>query len=154
MMGTESGASATFATVAEFAAWMERAPSGTRLEAHEVARILTEVAPGSPTETDAPTGDSEAPSEPWTWRERLWTVPAETRLGVSEVAEALGRAKSWVYAHTGPKAEDPIPHRKLDGVNVFTAGELRAWIRDHEEVVHGGPMHSTDAEKEGRLNVI
>lgn len=75
------------------------------------------------------------------WRERLWSVPAETRLGVAEVAEALGRPKSYVYGRTG-NAEDPIPHRKLDGSVVITAGELRAWIRDREEVVHAGPFLS------------
>lgn len=75
------------------------------------------------------------------WRERLWSVPAETRLGVTEVAEALGRPKSFVYARTG-SAEDALPHRKLDGSLVFTAGELRAWIRDREEVVHAGPFLS------------
>ena len=65
------------------------------------------------------------------------------------MAEALGRPKSFVYARTGAKADDPIPHRKLEGSLVFTAGEVRAWIRDQEEVVHGGPMHSTDAERRG-----
>lgn len=88
---------------------------------------------------------SEKFTEGWpaSWRERLWSVPAETRLGVAEVAEALGgKPKSYVYARTGPKAEDPLPHRKLDGSLVFTAGELRAWIRDHEEVIHAGPYLS------------
>jgi len=77
---------------------------------------------------------------PSTWRERLWVVPSETRLGVGEVAEALGRPKSYVYERTGSKAENPLPHRKLDGVLLFAAGELRAWIRDSEEAIHGGPM--------------
>lgn len=77
-----------------------------------------------------------------TWRERLWTVPADTRLGVVEVAEALGRPKSYVYARTGESAEDPLPCRKLDGTLVFLAGELREWIQEREEVVHRGrPAH-------------
>lgn len=87
--------------------------------------------------------DTLEPSSVASWRERLWSVPAETRLGVAEVADALGdRPRSYVYARTGAKASDPIPHRRLDGSLVFTAGELRAWIRDHEEVVHAGPYLS------------
>lgn len=91
---------------------------------------------------EAPEAPEVRPVESATWRERLWSVPAETRLGVGEVAEALGRPKSFVYARTGPKADDPIPHRKLDGSVVITAGELRAWIRDREEVVAAGPYLS------------
>ena len=75
-----------------------------------------------------------------TWRERLWLVPSETRLGVHEVCEALDRSSSWLYRHTGPKAEDPLPHRLLDGQLVFVAGEIRHWIREHEESVFELPM--------------
>ena len=75
-----------------------------------------------------------------TWRTMLWTVPAETRLGVSDLAEALGRSKSWLYKRTGPKADSPIPHRRLDGELTFVAGEIRTWLRTREEVVHALPM--------------
>jgi hypothetical protein len=95
---------------------------------------------------DAPaTASPVSAEEPKSWRERLWSVPAETRLGVAEVAEALGRPKSYVYARTGPKADDPLPHRKLEGSVVITAGELRAWLRDREVVVHAGPYLSVAA---------
>jgi len=48
---------------------------------------------------------------PETWRERLWRVPAETRLGVREFAEAMGRPKSWVYRRTSERSEKaPLPH--------------------------------------------
>lgn len=80
-----------------------------------------------------------------TWREKLWTVPAECRIGVPELSEALGRPRSFVYARTGPKAESLIPHRRLDGSLVFTCGEVRAWLRDSEEVVHAGPFLSVKA---------
>ena len=63
------------------------------------------------------------------------------------MAEALDRAKSWVYARTQKSAEQPIPHRKHDGVLVFTAGELRTWIRDREEEIVGAPMESAESER-------
>lgn len=83
-----------------------------------------------------------APPEPQTWRERLWLVPSETRLGAAEVAEAMGRSKSWLYKRTQAAAEDPVPHRKLDGELIFTAGEVRAWVRNREDVCHAGPMEA------------
>lgn len=68
------------------------------------------------------------------WAERLWTAPADTRLGVRELAEAVGRPRSWVYRHTSPKGDlAPIPHRRLDGLLVFIAGEVRDWLKANEE---------------------
>ena len=147
-MGTRSPA---FETVEDMAAWCERAPAGTHLDAHAVADVLNSAVVSEATE---PPHQASAPSDSWTWRERLWTVPAETRLGVSEVAEALGRARSFVYARTGAQAEDPIPHRKLDGTLLFTAGELRAWIRDREDVLVAGRSESTASERSGQLHAI
>lgn len=79
------------------------------------------------------------------WRERLWIVPAETRMDVSEVAEALGVGKTWVYERTGAKARRlPIPHKRLDDNRsaklVFKAGELREWIEKYEEVKEAHPI--------------
>ncbi len=72
-----------------------------------------------------------------TWCERLWTAPAETRIGVRELVEAVGRLKHWVYRHSGPSATDRLSCRKLDGELVFVVGEIREWLRDHEQVVGG-----------------
>lgn len=143
MMGTKSGA---FSSVEEFRRWCAQAPSGTQLDAGAIAEIL---ASAGATDPVIPLQVEPARPEKWSWREKLWTVPAETRLGVTEAAEALGRPKSFIYDRTRAKAEDPIPHRKLDSALVFTAGELRAWIRDREEEVVGGPMESTQAERRG-----
>lgn len=146
-MGIDNGA---LETVGDLLRWCRNAPEGTRLEARVVAEILdagTEEKGPPEAETGAPD-----PTATWTWRERLWVVPAETRLGTEELAEALGRPKSWVYSRTQSGASDPIPHRKLDGSLWFAAGEVRAWIREREEVPVGGPMESTDAEK--RLGVL
>ncbi len=95
----------------------------------------------------------QPPDFNWTWREKLWIAPAETRIGTAELAEAFGRPKSWVYAHTQAEAENPIPHRKLDGVLVFTVGEVRAWVRESEEVLVAGPMESTRSEIRGLVVV-
>ncbi len=157
-MGTESTA---FDSVADLGRWCRAAPAGTRLDAQVVAEVLDAAADRGPEE------DIKLDTEPveWTWREKLWTCPAETRIGTLEVAEALGRPRSWVYArthhHVGkddqkrlrPQGE-LIPHRKLDGVLVFTAGEVRSWIRTREEVVAAGPMESTPAEREGKLHAV
>jgi len=68
------------------------------------------------------------------WAEKLWTCPPETRLGVRELAEAIGRPRSWVYRHTSPRGDlAPIPHGRLDGLLVFTAGAVRDWLRANEE---------------------
>jgi len=69
------------------------------------------------------------------WRERLWLAAPDTRLGVAELLEALGRTKSWLYRHTGPNSPGTrIPHRKLEGELVFVAGEICNWVRDNELV--------------------
>lgn len=128
-------------TLADLQRWAADAPPGTMVPAAALVELLGELE--EPAEATADVCTEPVSS----WRERLWSVPAETRLGVAEAAEAFGRPRSWVYARTGPSAEDPLPHRKLDGTLVFTAGELRAWIRGREEVVVAGPMESAAAER-------
>jgi predicted DNA-binding transcriptional regulator AlpA len=104
-------------------------PAGTMLPAATLAEMLEPIAAQeAPTPAPEPTGR--------TWREKLWTVPADTRMGVVEVAEAIGRPKSWVYRRTAPgTAKARLPHRRLDGELVFTAGEIRAWLQGHEAIV-------------------
>lgn len=130
-----------FETISDLLAWCSRAPEGTSLDARVLARVLARILEdlADPNPVPAPAAPQGIPGAT-TWREKLWTVPSETRLGVTELCEALGRPRSWIYARTGPKAEDPVPHRKLDGVLLFCAGELRAWIRDREDVQAAGPM--------------
>lgn len=96
---------------------------------------------------DEPATATPAPvalTEPQTWRERLWTCPLDTRLGVRELAEALDRSADWVYRATNAKraathGRDPLPCSRLDGVLVFTAGAVRAWLRASEEIVNPEP---------------
>src|SRR5207247_8246403 len=78
----------------------------------------------------APEGRADSTS----WAEKLWTCPPATRLGVRELAEAIGRPRSGVYRHTPPRGDlAPIPHRRLDGLLIFTAGAVREWLRANEE---------------------
>jgi len=87
--------------------------------------LLAELAvPQSPDATRSP--------PPPSWKERLWSCPPDTRLGLREVCEALGRSKGFVYRLTRTK---DIPHRKLDGVLVFKAGDLRSWVQQREDII-------------------
>jgi predicted DNA-binding transcriptional regulator AlpA len=64
-----------------------------------------------------------------TWREKLWTCPGDTRLGVPEVAEALNRPVSAVYRAVAKKeGAHRLPASRLGGELVFTAADVRAWI--------------------------
>ena len=98
-------------------------------------------------ETSAASDDAEEAQS--TWREKLWQVPAETRLYPDDLAEAVGRDRQWIYRRTQSGADNPIPHRKHGNRLVFIAGEIRHWLREQEEAIHAGPMDSTEAEKRG-----
>lgn len=72
---------------------------------------------------------------PVSWRERLWTAHPETRLGVRELAEGLGKSRSWIYSRTGKSCPTRrrIPHSLDDsGELVFKAGEIRDWLARSE----------------------
>jgi hypothetical protein len=63
----------------------------------------------------------------------FWTYPPDTRLTVVQLALALNRPKSWVYRRTSRKSGLPrLPHRRLDGGLSFLAGEVRAYVLEHE----------------------
>jgi predicted DNA-binding transcriptional regulator AlpA len=91
--------------------------------AQALADLLAEHSPGNIA--------TSVPPAPPSWRERLWSCPADTRLGVLEIAEALGRSKAFVYRLTRTK---DIPHRKLDGELVFRAADIREWVQRREDV--------------------
>jgi len=99
-------------------------------------------------EVDAtPEAEATPATLEFTWRERLWLAPAETRMGVKELAEALGRSKSWVYKRTqGGAGEEILPYRKLDGELQFVVGEIRTYLHAREEVGFRLPPESTKAE--------
>ncbi len=110
--------------------WCSDALPGTTVPAAQVALALADLV------VDRPESGAVVAPEDATWQERLWTVPGERRLNIAEAVEALGRSKTWIRERLkGPGA---IPHRKLEGALVFKAGELRAWIEDHEHVEVGG----------------
>lgn len=79
---------------------------------------------------EVPTLQVETGGQVWTWAKILWLVPAERRLGTREVLEALGKGRTWLYRQMAEnRGRDRLPHRKLDGQVLFTAGEVRAWVR-------------------------
>ena len=118
----------------ELKEWLTRAPAGTQIDARVLLLLLEEL--GEVPEPAAGNGDDAGDR---TWRERLWKVPGDTRIGTVELCEALGRPRSWVYRHTSLRSGCTLlPHRKLDGQLVFVAGEIRAWLRENEEIVERG----------------
>lgn len=137
-------------TLAELHWWATEAPEGTTIAVSALARLLEGLESRGERHGKEPEPGSMKllEVEPEPWRSRLWSVPAETRLSVDEVAEAVGRSKHWVYRATAEgKGRERLPARKLDGRLEITAGELRAWIRDREEVLHGGPYLSVQASR-------
>lgn len=127
--------------IQELLSWARQAPPGTTIPAASLVDVLAAEENGG----DTPPVSQPSPSLPMTWADQLWIVPAERRIGTRELAEALGRSRSWVYGHlTG---EGAIPHAKLDGELTFKVGEVRAWLRATEEVVREGPMESMPTER-------
>ena len=132
----------------DFRTWLSvLADASATIPASEVLKRLPDVE-----EQAEPANPTHGSDIELTWRERLWLVPSETRLGVHEVCEALARSPSWLYRHTSPKALSkadvaPIPHRKLEGELTFVVGELRTWVRDNEESLHELPSTSTPGER-------
>ena len=84
------------------------------------------------------------PAVPQGWRERLWTCPTDTRLGVRDLADALNRSADWVYRATNVKraaehGRSPLPCTRLDGVLVFTAAAVRHWLQASAVIVNAEP---------------
>lgn len=80
--------------------------------------------------------EPERPQEPAgpSWLEKLWLAPSECRIGVQELSEALAVSPSWIYSRTKESADPRLPHSKLGGSLVFKCGEIRGFVRDHEQV--------------------
>lgn len=139
-----------FSSLTSFVAWLRAAPDGTVLAGSALLEILEDLHGEAPRpEDDASKSESAHMSS---WREKIWTVPAETRLGIIEAAEALGRPRSFVYRRTSAKSGlSKIPHRKLDGSLIFQAGELRTWLASAEEsVVKSAPKRAEIRRRMGR----
>lgn len=67
------------------------------------------------------------------WRSRLHRVHAETRLSLSEVAEALGVSERTVRRYLdGDGARPELPHQRGPTGLTVRAGDLVTWIEDVE----------------------
>lgn len=117
-------------TLADLVAWLEAAPTWAMVPAAEIGaqiRALQEL-PDEPS-TEPELESSLAPVQ--SWRERIWQVHPETRLGRDEVCEALGKSRSWLYKKTSAR-EIPCFLDGPDGELAFRVGELREWMRARE----------------------
>lgn len=65
------------------------------------------------------------------WPEKIWTVPAECRLSVEDFAAVVQRSKQCIYRWSKTKA---VKVRKLDGVLVFRAADVRSFLTSREEI--------------------
>ena len=153
-------------TIEGITRWLEGCPEGTLVPASTVLAALRAQHKGVPADSARPAAhpaahhhqalraaqaeNLPAASSSSSWRERLWTADAECRIGRAELLEAVGRSKSWLYRHTKARAKDRIPHRKLDGELVFVVGEVRSWLRAHEQIAQVG---ATDGGTAHRLRV-
>ena len=147
-------------TVTSLLDWLESLPVGTLIPPACVAERLRGAAvlfDGNGTAT-VPVAERPLPAR--TWRERVWTCPAETRLTAAEVAEELGWSTDKVYRYTSRKYADKqiaeghpdqrLPFRRdVAGSLVFVAGEVGMWIENTEEVI-AKPPESLSA----RLKVV
>ena len=132
--------------------WLASAPLGTQLPAASLLEAVDEALGDEQAKEPSNGVPESALPLSLNWRAQLWLVPAETRLGVRELAEALSRSPSWIYRRTSVKAAektgcDLLPFRKLEGELQFVVGEIRSWIREHEEVFVSAPMESTAGER-------
>jgi predicted transcriptional regulator len=146
--------SGNFSGVSGLLRWLESAPTGTLLAAESVAELVRQALESEP--APEPSTECPAPLSPAaSWRVELWRVPSDTRLGVHELAEAVGRSRDWVYRQTAKHRrengeqvpnEHPIPHSKRDGALEFKAGQVRAWLREREHEVVPGPVERLPEE--------
>lgn len=65
------------------------------------------------------------------WREKLWTVPGDTRLTTVQLSEALGRPKSYIYRAVA-RDLDPLPARRFAGELRFRVSDVIAWYERNE----------------------
>ena len=117
-------------TFSDLLIWLQASPPGTLVPVLAIVQALASAEP-----------DVQPPAarEHQSWRERLWTCDPQTRIGCVELAEAVGRSKSWVYRCTSRKAKGPrIPHRLLQGELIFIVGEIRDGVTEQEMVVGSG----------------
>lgn len=129
-------------TMSDLVTWLQSCPPGVTIPAQWLLEFLKDAVRAPDIQ---PAGVPVV--EELNWKEKLWIAPRETRMGVTELCEAFGKSRDWVYRYTseraaarriaGGKPADRLPHRKLDGCLVFVVGEIREWIRGREELVVG-----------------
>ncbi len=112
---------------------LARTCPGLMIPAGELVALVRDLVDATPA-VAPPTAEPTS-----TWRERLWTVPPQTVMTVDDVAEAVWRSRTWVFARTRRDAAVRLPHSKVAGRLVFRAGALRAWLQTNMALVVAGP---------------
>lgn len=118
-----------------------------------LARALGDEAP-------APQSPAPAPalvSLPWNalvWRADL--VPDATLLTIEQAAEATGWTRAAIYKRTSRWHREhdtcaPLPHLRVAGSLRIRVGELRQWLRGHEQVIVPGPTEPLVVTQRRRL---
>lgn len=124
-------------TVEEIIQLLEQTPVGVPVDPRAIAAMLRAARPSaapSPPQLMLSTPDPAEAIVRTSWRERLWTCDAATRLSLAEAAEALNRSTSWVYKLTAAR-EIPFRRDGEAGNIEFVAGELREWKVEREITV-------------------
>lgn len=114
-------------TLADVVRWLEQAPPGTTVPATAMLELLRDA--------DAETAPAIAPDPANAAPLSIWTCDPELRFGVKELASAIGRSASWIYHRTqeGVADRDRLPHKRQDATLIFVAGEVRAYLLEHEQ---------------------
>ncbi len=115
----------------EIVEWLQAAPEGTLVRADAIAERLVAYDKRSPV-IEAPRAIAhDGGSTPLL--DRFWRLPADTRLGVKQLVEALGKPRSWIYRRTGSQSDLPkLPHKRDGSRLVFVVGEVKQYLNDHE----------------------
>lgn len=126
-------------SLVDLAEWLATMPQGTLLPVDALRELIPQV-PVITAETTPQQDQTLRAQIPW--RENFWRLPHETRIGCAELAEALGRSRSWVYKRTQQQsATVPLPYHKIEnGALEFVVGEIRGWLARVDVVAHGATL--------------
>lgn len=125
----------------DLAEWLASLPQGTLVPVDALRELIPQV----PASAQTTTPPDHTFCTQFSWRENFWRVPHETRIGCAELAESLGRSRSWVYKRTQQRSVTiPLPYHKIEnGALEFVVGEIRGWLAQVDVVANGATLRNT-----------